>query len=78
MWPFDGAPIAERVRNLIGRPAQAAAEPLNAAAPAVATDAGSQKLLGTGREKKHYTMGGGKRLTRRRKSHKKTHRRKHH
>jgi len=58
-------------------PMQSAAQPLNVGAPSVATTAGSKKLLKVAGEKKGYTMAGGKRLTRRHKTSKKTHRRKH-
>lgn len=65
------------IRQKLGMPMQSAAQPLNTELPSVATTAGSKKLLKVAGEKKGYTMAGGKRLTRRRKSHKKTHRRKH-
>lgn len=65
------------IREKLGLAMQPAAQPLNVAAPSVATDSGSQQMLGTAREKKGRTMTGGRRLTRRRKSHKKTHKRKH-
>ena len=52
-------------------------QPLNMAAPSVATTAGSQKMLKTAREKKGYTASGGRRITMRRSKHKKTHKRRH-
>jgi hypothetical protein len=65
------------LRKTLGMPMQSAAEPLNTGVPSVATTAGSKKLFKTASEKGGYTMAGGKRLTRRRKSSKKTHKRKH-
>jgi hypothetical protein len=69
--------VMDNIKSFFGYPMQSAAQPLNTEVPSVATTAGSKKLLKVAGEKKGYTMAGGKRLTRRRKSSKKTHKRKH-
>lgn len=69
--------LVDNIKSFFGYPMQSAAQPLNVGAPSVATDSGATKLLGTAPEKKGITMSGGKRLTRRRKTSKKTHKRKH-
>jgi hypothetical protein len=68
--------IMDNIKSVFGFGTKTS-DQINVATPSVATTSGSEKMLGTAREKKGYTMAGGKRLTRRRKSHKKTHRRKH-
>jgi hypothetical protein len=65
------------LRRLVGYPEDNSAT-LNTTLPSVATTAGAKKMLGTAPEKKGHTMAGGKRMTYRRKSHKKTHRRRKH
>ena len=65
------------LREKLGYGMQSAAQPVNAAAPSVATGAGTKKLLKVAGERPGCTMAGGKRLTRRRKHSKKTHKRRH-
>ena len=59
---------------MLGGPAESAAAPVQAAAPAVATSSGSTSMLGTAREKRGHLVTGARRLKKSRKSKKKTRR----
>lgn len=61
-------------KQMLGGPAQSAAAPVQAAAPAVATSSGSSSMLGTAREKPGHLVTGARRLKKSRKSKKKTRR----
>jgi hypothetical protein len=61
-------------KQMLGGPAESAAAPVQAAAPAVATSSGSTSMLGTAREKKGHLVTGARRLKKSRKSKKKTRR----
>lgn len=61
-------------KQMLGGPAQSAAAPVQAAAPAVATSSGSTSMLGTAREKRGHLVTGARRLKKSRKSKKKTRR----
>jgi len=61
-------------KQMLGGPAESAAAPVQAAAPAVATSSGSTSMLGTAREKPGHLVTGARRLKKSRKSKKKTRR----
>jgi hypothetical protein len=61
-------------KQMLGGPAESAAAPVQAAAPAVATSSGSTSMLGTAREKRGHLVTGARRLKKSRKSKKKTRR----
>ena len=66
--------IGAKLSNVISGTASDVTEPIANTAPAIATDSGSQQMLGTSREKKGFTMAGGRRVkTRRSRKSKKTH-----
>lgn len=76
MWPISLDSLKDTYNSMLGN-ASDSVKPLNIAAPSIATTAGSQKMLKTGKEKKGFTMAGGRRITSRRSRNKKTHKRRH-
>jgi hypothetical protein len=69
--------IYDSIKNWFAGTAQTTVQPVANSVPTLATDSGSQQMLGTAREKKGHTMAGGRRATRRHRSSKKTSKRKH-